>query len=270
MNEQIIPSSLKDLPVPAIRYYDTIGSTNDEALNWANNGAPDGALVVADLQTNGRGRMGRRWVTHPGSSLAFSMICHPDPGTDITLSFYSPLGALAVCQALTTHYGLDTEVKWPNDVLIERQKVAGVLAEASWLGEKIQHIIIGIGINVTRDAVPAKEDLQFPATSVEGALGRTTDRFELLAAVLESINYWRQHLAVNEFIQAWQSCLAFKGEWVNILHSDHKAFLYGKLVGIDTNGNLRLHTNDGKEQLLSIGDIHLRPAEDELSTNPGG
>src|SRR5512138_2140316 len=100
MDVHTLTSLLAGLPVPQTRYFDTIGSTNDEAIAWIQAGAQDGCLVVADQQTRGRGRMNRRWITRPAAALAFSVILQPTPEEVGRIGFFSPLGALAICQAL--------------------------------------------------------------------------------------------------------------------------------------------------------------------------
>src|SRR5664279_6508775 len=114
-----LQSILTGLPLGGLRYFDSIGSTNDDALAWARAGAPDFSLVVADAQTAGRGRLLRRWITNPGSALAFSLVLRPSTQESECLPRFSPLGAVAVRQALADLFGLPAEIKWPNDVLLE-------------------------------------------------------------------------------------------------------------------------------------------------------
>ena len=138
MDVNSLTSLLSELPVPQIRYFETIGSTNDEALAWIQAGSQDGCLVIADQQTQGRGRLNRRWITHPGAALAFSLILQPTAGEIDRLEFFSPLGALAICQAMEELYGLNPQIKWPNDVLLQGRKIAGILVETAWLGDRLQ------------------------------------------------------------------------------------------------------------------------------------
>ncbi len=256
-----IKSLLAGLPVPEIRYFESIASTNDEALKWATSGAEDGCLVIADQQTLGRGRLGRRWITRPGSALAFSLILHPTSPELKRVGFFSPLGALAICQALEKDLKLPAEIKWPNDVLLGRRKAAGILVEAAWQGETLQGIVIGIGINVAAEAVPPADQLLFPATSIEDAAGRAVDRWRLLRAILQSIFDWRSDLCNDTFYQTWQSRLAFRGEWVRVEESTNLAGagpLTGQVVGIDTSGSLLLQTQAGQIVSVAVGDVHLR------------
>ena len=257
MQLDLIRQSLADLPIPEISYFASIGSTNDEALAWAEAGAADGSLVIADQQTKGRGRLGRTWVTNPGAALAFSVILRPTAEEIDHLGLYSPLAGLAVCLALQNLH-LPAEIKWPNDVLLARRKTCGILAESSWQGEQLQGVVVGIGINVASSSVPPAAEVLFPATCVEEHLDEPVDRLELLHSVLKSFFEWRQHLGSAGFIQAWESRLAFKGEMVTLKNSGGQGFS-GILSGVDAQGNLRIQQDDGITKLVSVGDVHLRP-----------
>lgn len=264
MNISSLREQLNSLPIPEVRYFDTIGSTNDEALAWALTGAADGCLVVADQQTQGRGRMGRQWITHPGAALAFSLILDPKPQEVQNIGFFSPLGALAISQALEELLGLQPAIKWPNDVLLNRKKTAGILVEAGWQGDTLQGVVIGIGINITSEAVPTADQVLFPATSVEQAAGKAVDRWELLRAILKGMFSWRKRLQSEAFFRAWQDRLAFKGEWVRIEQatgSPHTTALHGQVTGLDSSGSLLLRTETGEVVAVSVGDVHLRVEE---------
>ena len=195
MNQTQLETTLADLSLGGVRYFDSTGSTNDEAAHWAAQGAPDLALVVADEQTTGRGRAGRHWYTPRGSALAFSVVVYPTLEDSGSVSRMTALGALAVCDALKNRYHLPAKIKWPNDVLVGEKKVAGVLVEAQWTGDRLGSLILGIGINVApasiADALAHESVLRFPATCVESALGYSLDRTELLYAVITGILRWR-------------------------------------------------------------------------------
>ena len=227
-----------------VRFFNQTGSTNDIALAWAAEGAHDLALVCADEQTAGRGRGDRRWYTPSGVALAFSLILRPMPGEQQSIPCFSALGALAVCEALSAR-GLHPEIKWPNDVLINRRKICGVLSEAVWTGEKVESVVLGIGLNVSAQAVPQTEQLNFPATSLEAETKRITDRFLLLREILQALLYWRGLLTKDVFFHAWGSRLAFLGEQVEIL-GEGQVIEAGKLEGLEKDGSLRLRTAQGK------------------------
>lgn len=269
MDKHQVAQALAGLPSGGIRYYEQVGSTNSDAARWADEGAPDLALVLADEQTAGRGRQGRKWFTPPGAALAFSLVLRPDPpgaslddlDTPARLARLTALGALAVCQALRHSYRLAAEIKWPNDVLLERRKVAGILAEAYWQGENLSAVILGIGINVAPRAVPPDAEVIFPATCVQNALGYPLDRLQLLRAVLESLLEWRSRIAQPAFQRAWEDWLAFKGEWVEAVPGGSEGDTparQGLVLGIDPAGCLRLRDREGAVFTLRTGELRLR------------
>lgn len=269
MDEESLRSALSHLPLACFRFFKETGSTNEQALRWAEAGAADGSLVVADSQTAGRGRLNRHWETHPGAALAFSLVIHPTAEEALRSAFFSPLGALGVAAALRDDYKLAAQVKWPNDVLLNRRKVCGVLAEACWQGGALQGIVLGVGINVAPESLPPEERLLFPATCVEQALGQPVERSELLRAVLEKIFAWRTRLSSLEFIATWEEWMAFRDEWVEI-QQPNQPVLAGRLVGITAEGNLRLQTAANKTVTIVAGDLRLRPAAVEQQHTPGG
>lgn len=257
MEETSLADRLKLVSLGAWQYHPSVGSTNDLALAWADQGAPDMALVVADEQTAGRGRFQRHWVTNPGAALAFSLVLRPTRLEGQFPAHFAALGALAVCQVLASDYGLPAQIKWPNDVLLLRRKVCGILVENSWQGDHLQVVVIGIGVNIIPAAVPPPEQVLFPATCVEAHLGRPVDRWAVLQEILLALIAWRGHLGQPEFLSAWQTALAFRGEWVRI-SATQGPDREGKLLGVDNAGNLRLLEQNGVESRIEIGDVHLR------------
>jgi BirA family transcriptional regulator, biotin operon repressor / biotin---[acetyl-CoA-carboxylase] ligase len=258
MNSDLLLTRLKDLPVPAVRWLESTGSTNDDAAAWAAAGAADGSLVAADLQMGGRGRLGRTWVTRPGGALAFSLIVRLRADEQSLLALFSPLGALAVADALET-LALRPEVKWPNDVLLERRKICGILAEAAWIGDELQALVLGIGVNIAPFSVPPAESLLFPAACVEDFLEKPVDRFNLLHQILASFFLRREQIGQPAFMNAWEKHLAFKGEMVTVSPPGENP-VRGRLAGVDAQGNLRLCEENGVERMISAGDLTLRPS----------
>lgn len=259
-----IPSlklALADIPLGGLQAFDTTGSTNDVALAWADAGCPDFSLVIADEQTKGRGRFERKWITRPGASLAFSLILSPTPAEVSILPLFAPLCGVAIWQALHDRYGIEAEIKWPNDILLHRQKCSGILVEAAWSGSLLKGVVLGIGINIRSDSIPLASDQMFPATYLESASSLPIDRFELLASVLQAILTWRSKLGSPEFFQTWQSHLAFWGEQVSIVQSP-KPSIIGVIDGIDARGRLILKQPGDRRLFIEVGDVHLRLAED--------
>jgi BirA family biotin operon repressor/biotin-[acetyl-CoA-carboxylase] ligase len=268
MDQASLQSLLSDLPLGSVRYFATVGSTNDLARRWAEAGAPDLSLVATDEQTAGRGRLNRRWITSPGSALAFSLILK-DPG-EVDVLRYTALGALAVCDALNAALPpvLPAQIKWPNDVIATRRlwpaaagkagKLAGVLAEAHWQGETLTAVILGIGINVAPPSVPPDEQLNYPATCVEAVVESPVDRWGLLHAVLERLLFWRERLGTPEFVMAWGARLAFRGEWVQVSFEGQPS-LEGQVLGLNAEGRLRLRDRQGELHELHGGELNVRP-----------
>jgi BirA family biotin operon repressor/biotin-[acetyl-CoA-carboxylase] ligase len=252
-----IKQAVSRVGMPALHFFPSIGSTNDEALAWAEAGAADYSLVVADQQTAGRGRLNRGWVTNPGAALAFSLVLHPSTDELEKLARFSPLAALAICAALEDLYGLAAQIKYPNDVLLNGRKTAGILVETAWNGSRPGALVIGAGINVAPESVPPAAEVSFPATCVESELGRPVDRWELLRAVLEKLVSWRERLASPEFMAAWRARLAFRGEPVSITATAGQDRT-GRLLDVDDDGRLVLEDLDGKTFRVDIGDVHLR------------
>jgi BirA family biotin operon repressor/biotin-[acetyl-CoA-carboxylase] ligase len=261
MQTDPLTACLQGLPLGGWRYFDTLGSTNDVALEWARSEAPDLVLVVADQQTSGRGRLGRHWVTNPGAALAFSLALRPSPREAAQPWVFVSLGALAVQGALQQTCGLAAQIKWPNDILLAGRKVSGILVENSWIGNDLESVVIGIGINITPEAVPPPAELLFPATSVETELGRPIDRWLILRAVISNLLQWRPSLGADAFRQAWEDHLAYKGEWVTVSGS-HSPDITGQELGISPTGGLRLLDRDGKIIIAEVGDLHLRAASE--------
>jgi BirA family transcriptional regulator, biotin operon repressor / biotin---[acetyl-CoA-carboxylase] ligase len=272
MDQPSIISALAGLGFAQVRYFDRLDSTNDEAWRWVEAGASHLTLVVADEQTAGRGRAGRHWITPPGAALAFSLVLLPpalEPGLVPRLT---PLGALAVHSALERIYHLPALVKWPNDVLVGGSKVAGVLVETRWSGEKLAAAVIGIGINIAPESVNAASrspaGLNFPATCLELELKQLVDRLECLSAILYELTHtWLPRLPLPEFIQQWEARLAYRHQWVELHSEDTLAgdgsagVVVGKWIGLTQDGALQLATRDGRQMVVAAGELHLRPAD---------
>ncbi|HEX9840220.1 MAG TPA: biotin--[acetyl-CoA-carboxylase] ligase [Anaerolineales bacterium] len=257
MNQGKLNKLLSKLPIGKIRYFDSIGSTNDEALAWAANDAKDLSLVIADEQTAGRGRLDRKWFTPPGTALAFSLILRPSPAERPHLSRMVGLAALSVTDSLLAR-GLSPEIKWPNDILLNGRKVAGILIESVWSGEDIDCIVIGMGVNILKSAVPDTGMLSFPATSLEEALGYPVERTEVLHDILAALIVLRPQLSTDEFMVKWEELLAYRGRQVQV-EMGGADLLTGRVSGLGTDGSLQLRDQDGKSLTVQFGDVRLRP-----------
>jgi BirA family transcriptional regulator, biotin operon repressor / biotin---[acetyl-CoA-carboxylase] ligase len=263
MDERTLRKSLSSIPLGDLRYYKQTGSTNDVALAWAASGAPDLALVYAEQQTAGRGRGRHRWFTPPGAALAFSLVLRPWAGGQPSTPLFSALGALAVCEVLES-LGLRPEIKWPNDVLLNRRKICGVLAESVWMGDKLDSLVVGIGMNIKPGSVPPAAQLNFPATCLEAELPppqhgtQTLERAVLLRQIIQKTLLWRGLVGGDSFLHAWENRLAFRGDQVEIWLDGGEVEI-GQVEGLEKDGSLRLLSLQGQVFPIKFGEVHLRP-----------
>jgi len=256
MNQQELNKTLSKLPLGSIRYFDSIGSTNDEALAWAANDARDLSLVVANEQTAGRGRLDRPWFTPPSSALAFSLILRPTADEKPHLSRIVGLAALSIADTIGM-LGLAPQVKWPNDILLNGRKAAGILIELVWSGEDVDCVVIGIGVNVAKQAVPSTDILRFPAISLEHVLSEAPDRKKLLHDILASLIALRPHMRSASFMKSWEKSLAYYGKQVQVEMGSEQS-VTGQIIGLELDGSLKLSDENGKTVTVRFGDVRLR------------
>jgi BirA family biotin operon repressor/biotin-[acetyl-CoA-carboxylase] ligase len=172
----------------------------------------------------------------------------------------SGLGALAVAETLSQVYGLDPKIKWPNDILVRGKKVAGVLVELSWTGEEMMGAVLGIGVNVRPDSLPDQVELNYPAAALEEFCPERISRLDLLIEIISRIIKWFEKINKNEFVSAWEKYLAFVSEQV-ILSTEDRLIDQGELLGLSSDGALKLKSTSGEERVYRTGEIHLRPVD---------
>lgn len=258
MNNKFLEETLKELPIASYRFFESTDSTNTQALNWLLEGAPEYALVMADNQTAGRGRNLRKWVTTPGSSIAVSIILHPTNPEIMKLGLFSLLAGFSVYQVFKESFNIDARIKWPNDVLIDKKKAAGILAESSWEGKELRGIVVGIGINLLMPSIPPADGLLFPATCVQAHHNGLIQAEKTLASIIQTFINLRKTMLSNTFIRQYEEKLAYRNETI-ALDMGNGRIISGQLLGVDAYGNARIQNLDGNEQIYPIGDIKLRP-----------
>ena len=256
----------KSLPVSGLGqpflYVERVGSTKDLAAYHAKEGETHGTLVIADSQMAGRGRAGKRWITPKRSALAFSLVIRPGSMTAEELGGLVVLGALGVVEALKS-LAIEPEIKWPNDVIVAGKKIAGVLVEASWLGDELEYAILGIGVNIHPESVPKSEDLDFPATCADEEAGAHCDRTETLTAILESIGSWLPLVGSDEMVREWEKNLAYR-DCIVTLEGPGLNFT-GEIAGLSPEGQLRIKLEDEKVISVRGGEVHLMPIDSGLN-----
>jgi BirA family biotin operon repressor/biotin-[acetyl-CoA-carboxylase] ligase len=253
-----LTQALSALPLARVIYFDKTDSTNAQGLLLAAQGAQDHTLLVAERQSAGRGRFGRKWVTAPGTSLAFSLIIRPTPEETAHLNLFALLGASAVRAAAQSICRCSTLVKWPNDVLLDGRKTAGILAESAWQGEALKGLVLGIGINVLPGSVPPVKGLLYPATCLQEHCPTPVERYAFLASVLEQLISLRREIISAAFLADFNEHLAFKGQAVSLGATGGDP-VSGILQDVGPDGCLRLKNADGQINSYPVGDLRLRP-----------
>ena len=242
-----------------IIYYRSIGSTNDVGRELAARGAPEGTLVIADEQTAGKGRLGRRWLAPPDTSLLMSLLFRPHFLAPYQAQRLTMVCSLAAVEAIGAVTDLAAAIKWPNDIVVQDKKVGGILTELGVTGEGLDYVIVGLGLNVNLDfgAVEAMAEMATTATSLSQELGREVSRLALLWRILENVEGRYQRLQVGELPHdEWASRLVTLHNRVTV--DTPLGTIEGWAEGVDADGALILRTDCGERQRVLAGDVTLR------------
>lgn len=240
-----------------LHVFDRLASTNTLALEWAAKDAPHGTVLLAESQSAGRGRGDRTWRTPRGTALALSVILRPSAELD-RVPWIGLAAAVATVDAIQAVTGLQCRVKWPNDVLIAQKKVAGILTEWRFkTGSAPPAVVVGIGINVNNRAAALPTDVRALATSLLDATGRTIDRNQLAAALLDALARWVGTLkdGVEAVSERWTLASATLGQPLAVLTPD--GVIEGVDRGLDPTGCLILEQRDGARRAIHSGEVLL-------------
>ena len=232
-----------------VRSYTSVNSTMNVARRMAQTGCPEGTIIVADMQTSGRGRFNRPWASLPGANLTFSVVLRPSPELlrDINMA-----ATVALVRCIRDVSGLRTTVKWPNDVRIGGKKACGVLVEGS-LSNSAVYVILGVGINVNFDPTPVLEP-RVEATSIAMELGYEVSRLEVMRSFLRIFDQlYRTLNAGDSLYQEWRSYLDTLGQLVHVRLGEQ--IEEGFAAAVDRDGDLVLRRVDGSTVSLSAGEV---------------
>jgi len=240
-----------------VERHEAVGSTNDVAAQRARAGAPEGTVVVAGAQTAGRGRQGHRWHSPPGRALYLSALLRPRGWRPQDVPPITLAAGVAVCDALNA-FGAGASIKWPNDVLAGARKVAGILTEMSSNGSVVQHVVLGIGVNV----LSAREDFPDELREIAGSLvlarggadGVTLAGFE--AGLLDELGVWLERFFAGgaaAIAPAWRERAATLGQRVRVAHD--RGVVEGVAEALEDDGALRLRTGDGEVVRVIAGEL---------------
>ena len=244
-----------------IQRFDSLDSTNLEAARQALAGGSEGLCIVANEQTAGRGRLQRQWISPKGAGLYFSILLKPRIDQR-TWPLITLMAAIAVNDALLEACALQTDIKWPNDILVNNRKLCGILAETSETGEgsstSNRSVILGIGINLTNAAFPP--ELRETATSVDAATGKSASLEVLLQALIKSLERHYMILqspnGVETTIRSWSQRSTY-AEGKKIVVSNGNEGFEGITRGLESDGALRLETATGEMRIVRAGDVSV-------------
>jgi len=240
-----------------IHHFTKLSSTNNLAKELAMKGVKEGTIIIAETQSRGRGRVGRRWVS-PKGGIWFSTILRPQvsPKDALKLTFMT---AVAVAKTVRKTFNLNAEIKWPNDVLINGRKVCGILTEMSTRGNIVDFVVIGVGINANVDVDALPEYLKGSVTSLEKEMKGEVERESFLRALLEELEHYYKMFERKGFdiiLEEWKSLSSLLGAYVEILSFDEK--IEGLAIDVDQNGALIIKLKDGPIRKVMSGDVTVR------------
>lgn len=240
-----------------VLYFDTIDSTNTKAQELAEKGYPSGTLVVADKQESGKGRRGRSWVSPSGTGIFMTLMIKPDINPN-NASMLTLVAALAVAKAITSVTGEEALIKWPNDIVINGKKVCGILTEMNAQFDYINHIVVGIGINVHNESFP-EEISQMASSLMIEAGGKRFHRAQIIA---DTMSYFEQYYDtfletqdLSALVREYDELLVNRNKSVRVL--DPKEPFDGKAMGITPKGELIVDTWESRK-LVSSGEVSVR------------
>lgn len=240
-----------------VLYFDTIDSTNTKAQELAEKGYPSGTLVVADKQESGKGRRGRSWVSPSGTGIFMTLMIKPDINPN-NASMLTLVAALAVAKAITSVTGEEALIKWPNDIVVNSKKVCGILTEMNAQFDYINHIVVGIGINVRNESFP-EEISQMASSLMIEAGGKRFHRAQIIA---ETMSYFEQYYDtflktqdLSALVREYDELLVNRNKSVRVL--DPKEPFDGKAMGITPKGELIVDTWESRK-LVSSGEVSVR------------
>lgn len=244
-----------------LHYFEEVDSTNNVLFDLAGKGASEGTVVIADAQTGGKGRLGRKWVSPGGHNLYISVLLRPDRAASES-ALLTLLASIAVYECLKKTGIQAPSIKWPNDITIERRKVSGILTEMEPVGERAEFIVLGIGVNVNMSrALMNREMGEFArqATSVSENLGREVDRAKFTADLLLELEKWygiMNSRGKSEILKEWTKRWGGKNDRVRVSIEGRESY-EAVAEGIDTEGFLEVRKEDGEIERVISGDVTI-------------
>lgn len=242
-----------------VRRLASTASTNSVALLMAGQGEPAGSVVVAETQTKGRGRLGRGWLSPPGTGLYFSMILRPSMAWQDLVKI--PLAAgVAICKAIEKECGLAPKLKWPNDLLLGGKKFGGILTETGPVTAGASFVVLGVGLNITTPKTDFPPPLQARSTSLFLHTGRVFDKEKLLSAIVLQIDNIVPRMEAGEFSEIfneWRARDTVQGAVLSWLTPPHGEVIRGVALGLNDAGGYQIRDNAGVVHEVLSGDLSI-------------
>ncbi|MBM4289570.1 MAG: biotin--[acetyl-CoA-carboxylase] ligase [Deltaproteobacteria bacterium] len=236
-----------------VRHFVTVPSTNDAAKDWARQGCPEGAVLVAETQSAGRGRLGRVWESPPGTGIYLSIVLRP-PLPPLELPKLTLTAAVAVAAAIKGATGIRVGIKWPNDLIFGGKKMGGILTEMETESDRMSHVILGVGLNINTSTFP--EHLATTATSLAGP-GQSYSRLAIFRAFLKEMDVFYDRFLRQEFpaiLDLWRQAAVTLGRPVRVERGD--LVITGLAVDVAPDGALLVEKPGGEIEKILSGEIH--------------
>jgi BirA family biotin operon repressor/biotin-[acetyl-CoA-carboxylase] ligase len=248
--------NLELLEKKGVHYYPSLGSTNVKLRRLAEEGAPEGAVVLADSQSAGRGRRGRTWHSPPGKGLYFSLLLRPQQMGTAAAAALTLVAAVSTARLLRESSGAAVTIKWPNDLLVNTKKLGGILTEAKSEGTMLRYLLLGIGLNLNHEIDDFPVELRGRATSLALEYGHTLERTPFFLSLRENLLedcrlFFKKGFA--PFRQPWKEMSATLGRTVEVALPGK--MLRGKAVDIGSTGALLIEDERGEYNRILCGEI---------------
>lgn len=238
-----------------IHYFHTLDSTNSRAYELATRGAEEGEVVIAESQTKGKGRLGRNWYSPPHLNLYLSVILRP-PLPPQKAPLITLMAAVATAEAIRHYSGLRPLIKWPNDLLLNGRKMAGLLNEIQSETDRIHFVILGIGVNLNIDSKTFPKEIGSMATSLKEETGGKVSRKAFLASLLKELEKWYALFLKEDgavILKSWRTWAQIKGRHIKM--TSFGETIEGMAIDVDSEGALIIETRHGERKKVVAGDV---------------
>jgi len=253
---KVVKDNMKNKFIPDIKYFDSVTSTNELALNMEDRIVKEGLVIVAGEQTKGRGRLQRNWHSPKNEGLWMSIILLPEQKNKDKYALLTLIGALSVQKAIKD-LDINSTLKWPNDILYENKKLCGVLSQFKSVGGSIGRVVVGIGLNVNQDKF--NDEIKDSSISLKMIKNEKINKEKLLVKILDNFsNYYNmfKNEKFNIITERWKKEMGMLHQNI-IVNSLDKEKYKGKVIDITENGELKVQLDSGENKTFIAGDVSI-------------